>query len=200
MTQPTQPQPNQPGFQPPDLPNPMQPPENARPPESAKKKSRTLLVGIIAGLLGLGIGGAVGASVNTTTAGPAATTVTATATATKTVTETAGSEPTDQPTASYTPHKSDWKIGIKIIKNKCYDTAGASITYRINPEFVGTVTPPEDGTVEVSYRVSGGEGGPNDNTFTVTGGQMSYDEQEDVDTPSCSTKLKVTVTDVSYTG
>jgi hypothetical protein len=163
-----------------------------------KKKSRTLLVGIIAGVLGLGIGGAVGATTSsTTTAGPA-TTATVTATANHTIYVT--SEPTDQPTAGYTPKKSDWKIGIKILTNKCFDTAGASITYRIKPEFVGTVKPPEEGTVEVSYRVSGGEGGPSDNTFTVTGGQMSYDEEEDVDTPSCSTKLKVKVTDVSYTG
>lgn len=185
-------------------PNLLPPPSQSIKPV-APKKSRTLLVGIIAGVLGLGVGGAVGAvsGGTTTTAGPAATTtVTATATATKTITETAGSEPTDQPTdtGSYTPHKSDWKIGIKIIKNTCFDTAGASITYRIKPEFVGSVEPPQEGTVEVSYRVTGGEGGPSDNTFTVTGGQMSYDKEEDVSTPSCSTKLKAKVTDVSYDG
>lgn len=199
MSNPNPPQPG-PQFQPGQSPPPGYAPGGQIPPVQRPKKSRTLLVGIISGVVGVLLGGAVMSSGNQpTTAGPGATS-TVTATATSTVTETTGSEPTEAPTAEYTPKKSDWKITLKILTNKCYDTAGASITYRIKPEFVGTVTPPEEGTVEVTYRVTGGEGGPSDNTFTVTGGQMSYDEQEDVDTPSCSTKLKVKVTDVSYTG
>jgi hypothetical protein len=198
-----------PGYQPPYGQPQRQPPQFApQPPQPVPPPKKTKRFGWVAMAVTAAVAliiGAVGASGNsTTTAGPAATTtVTAPPTATMTIYKTADQptqEPTDQPTASYTPKKSDWKIGIKILKNTCFDTAGASISYRIKPEFVGTVKPPEAGTVEVSYRVTGGQGGPNDNTFTVTGGQMSYDEQEDVDTPSCSTKLKATVTDVSYTG
>jgi hypothetical protein len=48
-------------------------------------------------------------------------------------------EPTEEPTAAgFTPRKSDFEIGIKILEKKCFGSAGCSVTYRIKPEYVGT--------------------------------------------------------------
>ena len=48
-------------------------------------------------------------------------------------------EPTEEPTAAgFTPRKSDFEIGIKILEKKCFGSAGCSLTYRIKPKYVGT--------------------------------------------------------------
>jgi hypothetical protein len=177
------------------------------PPAPPKKQTgnKTVLVGIIAGVLGLGIG-AIGASGNgTTTAGPGATT-TVTATANHTIYKTAAGQPTEAPTeqptdepAGFKPKKSDFKIGIKILKKQCFGSAGCNVTFRIKPDYVGSQKLPDTGTIEVTYRVSGAED-PIENTFEITGGQASYDKEEDASTTSSSAKLTVKVTDVSYDG
>jgi hypothetical protein len=155
---------------------------------------------IITAVVALGVGGIAGGATQTsTTASPAAT-------ATVTETVAAGAEPTDKPTeeptqepTGFTPHKSDFKIGIKIIEKKCFGSAGCSITYRIKPDYVGTQELPETGTIEVSYQVTGDSSGPQQNTFTIEGGQASFDKEEFADTPSSSTKLVAKVTEVTYT-
>jgi hypothetical protein len=109
------------------------------------------------------------------------------------------STPTDEP-GKFTPHKSDFKIGIKILKKQCFGSAGCSIEFRIKPSYVGSQTLPDSGEIEVSYRVYGDESGPIDNTFTIdSDGTAHYDKTESASTSSSSRKLTVKVTDVSYT-
>ncbi|HKN45274.1 MAG TPA: hypothetical protein VJW23_15285 [Propionibacteriaceae bacterium] len=51
---------------------------------------------------------------------------------------------------------------------------------------------------EVSYRVTGDESGPQQNTFEIAGGQAEFDRDELADTPSAGTVLKARVIEVSY--
>jgi hypothetical protein len=99
----------------------------------------------------------------------------------------------------FTPHKSDFKIGLKIRKKECFGSAGCNVTYRIDPSYEGTEPLPDSGTIEVTYEVRGGEDGPQINTFTIDGdGSAHFDSEEDLSTPKSSTKLKAVATAVSY--
>ena len=53
-------------------------------------------------------------------------------------------------------------------------------------------------THEVSYRVTGDESGPQQNTFGIAGGQAESDKEQIADTPSPGTALNASVTEVSY--
>jgi len=57
---------------------------------------------------------------------------------------------------------------------------------------------PDTGVIEVSYKVTGDESGPQLNTFTVEDGQASYDKEGLMGTRSRSTKVKAVVTGVEY--
>jgi hypothetical protein len=151
---------------------------------------------IIAIVGAFGVGAAVVAVGTDTIGTPAATT---------TLTEPApNDEPTDESTeapktAGFTPRKSDFEIGIKILEKTCFGSTGCSIMYRIKPKYVGTQELPDEGTVEVSYRVTGDESGPRQNTFEIVGGQPEFDREEFAGTRSSGTVLKAKVIEVSYT-
>ena len=101
--------------------------------------------------------------------------------------------------AGFTPKKSDFEIEIKILEKTCFGSTGCSISYRIKPKYVGTQELPDVGTVEVSYRVTGDESGPRQNTFEIVGGQAEFDQEEFAGTRSSGTVLKAKVIEVSYT-
>ena len=101
--------------------------------------------------------------------------------------------------AGFTPQKSDFEIGIKILEKTCFGSTGCSIIYRIEPKYVGTQELPDDVTIEVSYRVTGDESGPRQNTFEIVGGQAEFDQEEFAGTRSSGTVLKAKVIEVSYT-
>lgn len=103
---------------------------------------------------------------------------------------------TDTPSPSYSPTADDFKLKAKILSKQCFGTAGCNLTYRIQLAYVGQTLDP-DSSYEVTYKVSGGEDGPQINTLTVEGDQFTTDGEEIVSTPSAGTKLRVTVTDVS---
>lgn len=65
------------------------------------------------------------------------------------------------------------------------------------PTYVGTQDLPTTGTVEVSYKIKGGDE-PLTNTFTVADGEASYDSEEYIGTRSSSSKLTAVVTEVEY--
>jgi hypothetical protein len=88
--------------------------------------------------------------------------ITGTPAATPTLTGESTAEP-----AGFTPEKSDFEVGIKILDKTCFGSTGCSIVYRIQPKYVGTQELPDDGTIEVSYRVTGDESGPRQNTLAV---------------------------------
>jgi hypothetical protein len=122
-------------------------------------------------------------------------------TATVTVTATAEPEPVedayeeaDTSTAELKP--SDFKIKLKVREKTCFGSAGCNITFQIDPKYVGSgdVT---TGSYDVTYKVIGGDDGPQINTFTIDDGEASYDEEEHIGTSSQSKTLSAKVTDVS---
>ncbi len=56
---------------------------------------------------------------------------------------------------------------------------------------------PDQGTVEVTYDVYGGDSGPQTNTFTISGGKASFDSEEDLST-SAHPHITVKATGVTY--
>jgi hypothetical protein len=104
--------------------------------------------------------------------------------------------PTPEPTFAGTAD--DFKIAVKILRKKCFGSAGCNVTYRINPQYVGVADFPDDGTVEVTYVVKGLEDGDAVNTFTIEGDQASFDSEEDGSIASSKAKLTAKATDVSY--
>jgi hypothetical protein len=194
-------------------PNPFQGPA----PRPARKQKRFgfLALGVAAGAA-LFVGscsGVLAAGGGSTTAEPGATvTVTAPAEPGPTVTVTAKpeaepkkaeptkeAEPEPEPTQTAEPSKKDWKIKIKVLEKTCFGSAGCSVTYRIDPEFVGDRSAyPNEGVVEVSYEVRGDESGPQVGTFEVdlSTSKATYDSKSFASTPSSGTKLKAKVTDV----
>jgi hypothetical protein len=141
---------------------------------------------IIAVVGAFGLGAAVVALGSTDTTGTPAATPTRTG------------ESTAEP-AGFTPKKSDFEVGIKILEKKCFRSGGCSITYRIQPKYVGPQELPDEGTIEVSYRVTGDESGPRQNTFEIVGGQAEFDKEEFAGTRSSGTVLKAKVIEVGYT-
>lgn len=89
----------------------------------------------------------------------------------------------------------DFKIGIKVLKQSCFGSAGCNVTYRIDPQYVGPGT--LNGSYEVTYQVTGGEDGPQINTFTIEGTTATYDQQEVASTKTTKPVLVATVTSVS---
>lgn len=158
---------------------------------------------ILTGVVALGVGGAIGGAGDSGTAAQPAPTVTVTKTANApAATEAPADEPTEEPTeepAGYKPKRSDWSIGLKTLKKECFGTAGCNLIVRIKPDYVGSQQLPDTGTIEVTYRIVGGED-PVENTFTVEGGSASYDKEEEVGTTSSRAKLAVKVLDVAYDG
>jgi hypothetical protein len=186
--------------QPPTPTGPLQQPQPWPPPidRAPRRKQFGWPAMIIAVVGAFGMGAAVVALGSTDIIGrPAATT---------TMTKTA---PSDEPTAEsapepteptvFTPTKSDFEVGIKILEKKCFRSGGCSITYRIQPKYVGTQELPDEGTIEVSYRVTGDESGPRQNTLEIVDGQAEFDKEEFAGTRSSGTVLKAKVIEVSYT-
>ncbi|MEU8333767.1 hypothetical protein [Micromonospora sp. NPDC048839] len=99
-------------------------------------------------------------------------------------------------TAAYdSPTKKDFNLGVKILKKKCFGSAGCNITYRIDVTYIGAGLDPSK-TYEVTYEVRGGED-PMVNTFEVTGDTASVQQEEDGGTKRSTDKLTAVVTDVA---
>ncbi len=104
--------------------------------------------------------------------------------------------PTTDQRAEFKPKRSDFNVGIKLLRKQCFGSAGCNITYRIAPKYVGHRPLPDNGTIEVTYKVSGAED-EIVGTFTVEAGQADY-SKELASTSSSSKKLRAKVTDVTY--
>jgi hypothetical protein len=192
---------------------PGQPVPPPGPPPKPPKRKRfgwiaMLVAAAVALVLGIAIGGG---SKGTTTAAPtAAVTVTAAPAPAPTVTVTApGEEPASAPSeppstepkeGGSEPKASDWKIKIKVLSKECFGSAGCSVTFRIDPQFVGDAwSYPDTGTLEVTYEITGGDDGAATNTFEVdlSTKKASFTEQESASIEDSDDKLKAKITDVS---
>lgn len=188
----------QPNFQPgpqPMLPQPV-------PPGKPPKRKRfgwvaVIVAAVVALFLGVGIGAAGDDAPSTAEPAP-----------TVTVTEQADPDPgpepdfTEEPTeepepAGYEPKKSDWNVKVKITDKQCFGSAGCSIDYKIDPQYVGSRELPDVGVIEVTYEITGDED-PIIGTFTVEGTRAEFDEEGSMSTPRSSTKVKARITDVEY--
>lgn len=205
MTAPQYPPPEGP-YQPPaqaHIPGGFEPTQQLyQPPQPvARKKGNVITSKPVIGLVSLVVGLALGAGVGGAGKGtPAALTAQPQVTVTETATYEA--EPTESATADgsgiFTPSKGDFALGVKILSKQCFGSAGCNVTFRIKPSYVGTQDLPGTGTIEVSYRVKGGED-PVENTFTIDGdGTAHFESQESASTTSSSKKLTAVVTDVEW--
>jgi hypothetical protein len=89
--------------------------------------------------------------------------------------------PNPKPT-HYPVHKTDFKIALRIKRQSCFGSAGCNITYEINPKYVGAY--PLEGSFQITYAVTGGDSGPQINTFTIQNHRASFDSEENISTPS----------------
>lgn len=95
-----------------------------------------------------------------------------------------------------TPTKDDFKLKVKVLRKRCFGSAGCNITYRIDVTYTGLGDLDPSKTYEVTYQVKGAED-PIINTFEVTGNSASVQEEEMASTRRAGDKLTAVVTDVS---
>jgi hypothetical protein len=107
------------------------------------------------------------------------------------------SEPPPLPAAvQVTPLKaSDFTLTLNMLSKKCFGSAGCSLTYSITPLYTGTEQL-DSQVYTVVYQVTGGEDGPQLNSFTGVGPQIHYQKEETISTSSSKATLKVEVTSV----
>jgi len=132
----------------------------------------------------------------------AATTATATVTATTTVTAFPATPADDAAEQDYSDLESadvitvdDFKLRVKILSKNCFGSAGCNIEYEIVPVFQREISILEDATLDLTYRVIGGEE-PQIGTLSFDG--SSYNSStESTGTVSSSDKLTARPTEVS---
>jgi hypothetical protein len=115
-------------------------------------------------------------------------------------------EPTEEPTqepapTEYTPKKSDWALKIKTTDKQCFGSAGCNVTVKITPQYAGASRDalPDEGTIDITYKVTGDESGPITGTATAQLADGTVDTpEESLSTRSSGTKITATVTDVEY--
>jgi hypothetical protein len=198
---------SQPQFQPDPQPEPQSQPETmetASPQPVAQTKSRVrwIIAGVAVLVLLLCFGGC-GALLATTNGddktnqGKAATSAAPTSpSATSAPTTAAAPASTAPVVATYdTPTKNDFKLKVKILRKKCFGSAGCNVTYRIDVTYTGSGLDPSI-RYEVTYEVKGGED-PNVNTFEVTGDSASVQQEESTSTKRSGDKLTAVATSVS---
>jgi hypothetical protein len=87
--------------------------------------------------------------------------------------------------AAYTPVPSDFVVGVIEMERKCFGSAGCSVTYTINPQYVGSGDLPDKTTV--IYKVLGGED-PQTGNFTIDqDGTATFDREARISTDQNST-------------
>ena len=188
-------QPPQQPYQPP----PPQQPLPAPVMQTPKQKRFGWPTVTIAILVALGVGGIAGGALSsdrTTTTSFAPTMAAAEP----------SSEPTEEPSpepTGYTPKKSDWVLKVKIKDKQCFGSAGCSVTAKITPYYSGAgsieTDLPDEGVLELTYKVTGDESGPITGTLEIScADQTSEIGEESMSTRSSGTKVKATVTDVEY--
>jgi hypothetical protein len=112
------------------------------------------------------------------------------------------SEPTEEPTA-YTPKESDWSLQIKTRDKQYFGSAGCNVEVRVTPLYVGPGSVktdlPDEGTIEITYKLTGDESGPIVGTLEIDcADQTAESNDEDLSTRRSSTKVKATVADIEY--
>ncbi len=100
-------------------------------------------------------------------------------------------------TSAFDPQPSDITVKVKIDSKDNFGDAGSVITYEPDATLNSSAFDPNV-TYQVTYEVRGGQDGPEIHSFTVTGNQMTYDQQT-TQTASVNQKLTARVTSVDAT-
>jgi cytoskeletal protein RodZ len=189
-----QPYPTQPGTPPSYAPQP-QPPK--------KKRTGLIILLVVVGLIGLLLFGSC-VAILASLGEPSGTAVKeavpeASAAASE---EPTAPEPSEEPT-TYTPKKSDWVLKIKTRDKQCFGSIGCNVEVRVTPYYAGPGSAeanlPDEGTVDITYRLTGDESGPITGTLVVDcADQTAESNDEFLSTRSSGTKIKATVTDIEY--
>jgi len=112
-----------------------------------------------------------------------------------------GTEAASQPTTQAPSlTASDFAVSLKIISKQCFDTAGCVVEYRPKIEANDLSKLAGEGTVEVSYKITGAND-EIEGTFTITLGddpQVTGQDQDVAQTPSAPS-LKIKITNVDQT-
>jgi hypothetical protein len=152
----------------------------------------TMLVGIGAFLLGLGVGALSTGGDPETVVEPAGGQPTETA-------EPEAEEPTPEPTTPeptyYQPGPEDFELTVKTLEKQCFGSAGCNVTFRVELGYGGPPLDPS-ATYEVTYELMGGED-QLISTLTVTGDEYTVPDEESIGTESEDAELVAEVTAVS---
>ena len=183
-------------------PGPSAPPPQYAPQPPKKKRTGLIILLVIVGLVGLLLFGscvAVLASIGE----PSGTAVKEAQPAAS-----ASDEPAEEPTeeaapTTYTPKKSDWYLKIKTKDKQCFGSAGCNVEVRVTPLYAGPASLktdlPDEGTIEITYKLTGDESGPITGTLVVDcSDQTAESNEESMSTRSSATKVRAKVTDIEY--
>jgi hypothetical protein len=93
-------------------------------------------------------------------------------------------------------------LKIKTTDKQCFGSAGCNVSVRVTPQYQGSGgvdSLPDEGTIDITYRLIGDESGAITGTSTVELSDKTVTgEEESLSTRSSGTKVKATVTDVAY--
>lgn len=164
---------------------------------SAPWYRRTWVVAVIALVVGIGIGSSTAGSPDDTKATSSSGTKTDPADEPVVVVEPDPVEDEPEP-AAFELKPGHLKLTVKTRQKDCFGSAGCIVVFQINPGFAYPVATSEfEGrTWDITYEVKGGEDGPQVNTMRLEDGTFSFDEDENLSTPSSSTVLAAVVTAV----
>ncbi len=100
----------------------------------------------------------------------------------------------------YTPKASDWDLKIKVRDKQCFGSAGCNMTVRVTPKFVGDgSTVPDEGTISLTYHLTGDESGTITGTLDVDCATTESDVGEEyISTRSSGTQPKAKITDLEW--
>lgn len=96
------------------------------------------------------------------------------------------------------PAPSDFTLGVKVLRKKCFGSYGCNVTYQVQPKYAGTWSSSVGRSVTVVYEVTGDEDGVQINNFTVSpDGTATVPQSEFATTSSPTATLTAKATSVS---
>lgn len=106
-------------------------------------------------------------------------------------------EPPPPPSpAKYTPVPTDFELTVKITEKQCFGSAGCSLSFRVDAAYGGLPLDEGDSWL-ITYTITGGEDGPQINSFRLQGSTVTQDSEEFMSTNSTKVVPKAAVTSVA---
>lgn len=103
------------------------------------------------------------------------------------------------PSPEYTPATTDFSVKLKVTEKQCFGSAGCNVT--VEPK-ITKVEPsvPDEGTIDLTFKISGDESGPVIETSTLDLADGTYSVSEIwLSTPSSGVTPTAKVTEIEYT-